>query len=215
LGRTPDFWHRPGTAKFRPLRTFVACEPGRSVSRPDVVLARAAGRLLEREDALPVVLHPNDEPAVLLRFVVQRAESSRPWCLAGLRGTIGVFTACVVVQHDHRRAYAVDRLGVLQHLPVTGRVAEGGAGASADLEMDAFGLAGVVVVKQELRLFCEERPTDLIVAVLWSPARTRPPCPAGCGTRIRNRRAHNLGRPTLLRPARPTWNVATARFAYG
>ena len=47
-----------------------------------------------------------------------------------------------VDEHDHRQPRAVARLGVFQHLPVAGRIAEGGARTAADFQVDAFRLAG-------------------------------------------------------------------------
>ena len=57
-------------------------------------------------------------------------------------------TNCVVVQYEHREALAVASLGVLQHLPVTGGVAERGIGPAPDHQVDTLGLAGIVVIQQ-------------------------------------------------------------------
>ena len=47
---------------------------------------------------------------------------------------------------------------VSQHLPVADRIAEGEARPAADHQMNAFGLARVVVVEQELWLRHQHRP---------------------------------------------------------
>jgi hypothetical protein len=59
---------------------------------------------------------------------------------------------------------------VFEHLPVTGRIAERRVRSAADHQVDAFRLAGVVVVEQKLGFFSEDRPTILVVAILCSPA---------------------------------------------
>src|SRR5262249_58312249 len=57
------------------------------------------------------------------------------------------------------------RLGVLEHLPVTGRVAERRVGAAANHQVDALGLAGIVVVEQQFGLFNQDRLPVLVVVV--------------------------------------------------
>src|SRR5271165_4411548 len=99
------------------------------------------GLVLKGENTLPVVLHADDDPAILL---------------------------CLVVEDQHREPRALPGLSVFQHLLVTGRVAERGRPA-ADYEVDALRLAGVVVVEQELGLLGQERLAVLFVAILRAP----------------------------------------------
>jgi hypothetical protein len=70
--------------------------------------------LLECEDPLPVVLHADDCPAVLLRFIIQRL-SERADLRVGksLRRSVGILALGVVVQHQQRQPSAVAGLGVL------------------------------------------------------------------------------------------------------
>jgi hypothetical protein len=75
---------------------------------------------------------------------------------SGLRRPIGVFRG-VVVQQQHLEPGAGAGRGPLQHLPVAGGVAERGIGPTADHQVNAFGLAGVVVVQQQLRLLGQVR----------------------------------------------------------
>src|SRR5262245_1530424 len=105
------------------------------------------------EDALPVGLHADDQPALLLRLVVKcLGEGADPGVRQSLRRAVGVFAYRIVVQENRRQPRATARLGVFEHLAVAGRVAECRHGPTADHQVDALGLAGVVVVQQELRL---------------------------------------------------------------
>src|SRR5208337_4578320 len=64
---------------------------------------KSRATLFEREDALPVVLHADDEPAVLLRLVVERLRERADLRVGQpLSRPIGVFAFRVIVQHDHR-----------------------------------------------------------------------------------------------------------------
>ena len=84
---------------------------------------------------------------------------------------VGVLPLPVVMQDEHRETRPVAGLGVLQHLPVTGGVAERRVRAAADHEVDSLGLPGVVVVEEQLRLLGQERLAVLAVAVLRSQRR--------------------------------------------
>ena len=69
--------------------------------------------------------------------------SGSPWA-----GPQAYSRLVVVVQHQHGKARAVAGLRVLQHLFVAGQITEGGVGPKPDHEVDAFGFAGIVIVKQ-------------------------------------------------------------------
>src|SRR5438128_252869 len=80
---------------------------------------------IECEDALPVVLHADDGPAFLLRFVIERLrEDADLGVRQPLGRTVGVLALRVVVEYQHQEPCAVARSRVLQHLTVAGRVAE-------------------------------------------------------------------------------------------
>ena len=60
---------------------------------------------LERENHFPVIFHADDCPALLLRFVVERLGERADFVSGkGLRGTVGIFAFCVVVEHEQRAA---------------------------------------------------------------------------------------------------------------
>src|SRR5690349_2505470 len=110
-----------------------------TVSRGKPPSARTAAPLFERKNSLPVVLHADDSPAVLLRLIVKRLRKSADLRIGKpLRRTIGVFAPCIVVQQQHHQSRTIACSCVLQHLPITGRVAESRARAAADLQMDAL-----------------------------------------------------------------------------
>src|SRR5437773_8086135 len=74
---------------------------------------------LEGEYLLPVVLHADHCPAVLLRLVIESLrESADLRVRQTLRRAIGIFALRVVVQDEHREPRPVSGLGVLQHLLV-------------------------------------------------------------------------------------------------
>jgi hypothetical protein len=62
-----------------------------------------------------------------------------------------------VVQNEHRQSRAVPGFGVFEHLPIAGRIAKRRDGPSTNFQVDALGLARIVVVKQELWFFAEDR----------------------------------------------------------
>src|SRR5262245_39174945 len=120
----------------------------------------------EREDALPVVLHADHIPAVLLRFVIQRLrEGADLGHGQPLRRAVGVLPLVVVVQHQHLQPRARAGTGPLQHLAVAGRVAERRDRPAADHQVNAFRLAGLVVIEQELRLLHQDWLAVLAIAV--------------------------------------------------
>src|SRR6184192_2630269 len=121
---------------------------------------------LEGEYLLPVVLHADHCPAVLLRLVIESLwESADLRVRQTLRRAIGIFALCVVVQDEHRESRAVAGLGVFQHLLVAGGVAKCRVRAAADHQVDAFGFATVVVVEQQLGVLGQERFALLVIAI--------------------------------------------------
>ena len=126
---------------------------------------------LKRKDYFPIILHADDCPAILLRLVVKSLGERADFRVGQpVSGTVRIFAFCIVVQDEHRDPRAVARLGIFEHLLVAGRVAEGDVGAAADHKMDAFGLAGIVVIEHELRFFGEEGLTVLGI-VIFGPER--------------------------------------------
>src|SRR5215475_8569490 len=80
---------------------------------------------LEREHLLPVVLHADDDPAALLRLVIERlGEGADPGVGQPLGRSVGILARRIVVQHEHREPHAGARLRIFQHLLIAGRVAE-------------------------------------------------------------------------------------------
>ena len=105
--------------------------------------------LLEGENAVPVVLHPDDCPALLVRLVVESlAESPDLGVGQPLRRSVGIFALVVVVQHKHHQPHAVACTDVFQHLLVAGRVAERCTRTAANLQVNTFGLSRIVVVQE-------------------------------------------------------------------
>src|SRR4030095_10968143 len=80
---------------------------------------------LERENILPVVLHADDDPAALLRLVVERLREGAALGVGRPLGrSVAILARRIVVQHEHREPRAIARLRILQHLLIAGRVAE-------------------------------------------------------------------------------------------
>src|SRR6516225_5825774 len=128
--------------------------------------------LIKGKDALPIVLHADDGPAVLLRLVVERLSKGADLRIGkSLRRTVGVFALRVVVEQEHHQPSAVARPRVLQHLSVTGRVAKRCTRATADLQVNALRFTGVVVVQKKLWFFGQKRLTVLAIAVLRAAGR--------------------------------------------
>src|SRR5262249_7801140 len=98
------------------------------------------------------------QPLLLASSARAGVEGSDPGVGQSPRRAVGVLTLGIVVQHQHGEPFAVPGLGVLQHLPVAGRVAERRVGPAADDQVDALWLAGVVIVQEQLRLLGEKRP---------------------------------------------------------
>src|SRR5271157_1004062 len=87
----------------------------------------------EGKDDFPVVLHADDEPAILLRLVVKRlGEGADLGVRQSLSWAVGILALGVVVQNKHRQPRAVAGFGVFEHLLVAGRIAERGDRPSAD-----------------------------------------------------------------------------------
>src|SRR5262245_26071511 len=102
----------------------------------------------EREDALPVVLHADHRPVLLLRLLVERGREGADLAVGqALRRPVGVFAGGVVVQHQHLEPRAGAGAAPFQHLAVAGRVAERRDRPTADHQVNAFRLAGLVVVE--------------------------------------------------------------------
>ena len=75
-----------------------------------------------REDGLPVVLHADDGPAVLLRMVVERGREVAEFDVRqSARRTVGEFARRIVVQHEQLEPRAAAALRVFQHLLVADR----------------------------------------------------------------------------------------------
>src|SRR5439155_10933213 len=122
--------------------------------------------LLECKNLLPITLHADDCPAVLFGFIVERlCERADLRVGQPLSRTVRILSLCIVVQHEHRQTRTVARLGVFEHLLVAGRVAERREGPTADHQVDSLRLAGIVVVKQQLRFFGQERSAALVITV--------------------------------------------------
>jgi hypothetical protein len=112
------------------------------------------------------VRRPDYRPAVLLRFVVQRLRERADFGVwQSLRRSIGIFARRIVVQDQQRQPGTIARLGVFQHLPVAGRIAERNDRAAADHHVNALGLTRIVVVQQQLWLLGENRLAALVIAV--------------------------------------------------
>jgi hypothetical protein len=68
---------------------------------------------------IPVVLHADDEPAVLLCFIVEGlGEGADLGVWKPQRRTIGLLALCIVMQYEHAEPLSLPGLGVLKHLPV-------------------------------------------------------------------------------------------------
>src|SRR5271163_2695419 len=122
---------------------------------------------LEREDALPVVLHANDDPALLPGHIVHLlAEGPDRRIRQSLRGAVGVFAHRVVVQHRDRKPRAAARLHVLQHLLIIGGgIAEGRIGSTRVHQPEILDLSRAKIIERQLGLPYENGPVVLIVAV--------------------------------------------------
>src|SRR5262249_14382073 len=127
----------------------------------------ASRALLESEDPLPVVFHADDGPVFLFGLVIERLSESAD--LAGrqsLRRAVGIFAICVIVHDQHHQPRAIAGARVLEHLPVAVRIAKGRARSTANHQMNALGLARLVIVQEQFRLLREERLAVLVIAKL-------------------------------------------------
>src|SRR5262249_26470060 len=123
------------------------------------------GSVLERKNVLPVILHADHRPAVLLRLVVKRLREGADLAVGQAGGgAVSVFARSIVMQHEHLEPRASAGAGPLKHLPVAGRIAEGRVGTLADHEVNSFRLASVVVVEQQLRVLGQEWLAILSIA---------------------------------------------------
>src|SRR5262249_10946777 len=112
-----------------------------SIVGTSATIAQSAGARLavERKHAIPVVLHADDRPAVLLRLCVELGRERADLTVGQpLRGPVGILALVVVVQHQHLQPRACAGAGVLQHLAVTGRVAERRVRPAADHEVNTL-----------------------------------------------------------------------------
>src|SRR6185436_6306722 len=137
---------------------------GRARAPPSDVVGDASW--FESEDALPVLLHADDGPALLLGLVVEGL-GERADLAGGETGSrsVRVLARRIVVQHQHHESCSVARARVLEHLTVPGGIAKGRVGPPADHQVNPLGLPGVVVVEEEPGLLGEEGPAALVVAV--------------------------------------------------
>ena len=121
---------------------------------------------LEPEDALPVVLHADNDPAILLGLVEQLL-SKRTYLRVGeaLGWPIRIFAHRIVVEDEHFEPRAIARCGVFEHLTVAGGVAKRRMGPPADHQVNALGLTRVVVILEKLRVFGQDRLTVLVIAI--------------------------------------------------
>ena len=114
--------------------------------------------LLEREDLLPIVLHADHRPAVLLRMLIKRWREGTQFDVRQSAGrTVGVFTRRIIVQHQQLEPRAAAALRVFQHLLVATGISEGGDGTAADVLVDADGLVGLVIIEVQFRQTHEHR----------------------------------------------------------
>src|SRR5262249_53050862 len=136
-------------------------------ARAHVQHHRASRALFESEDPLPVVFHADDGPAFLFRLAIKRlSEGADFGGWQSLGWAVGVFTICVIVHDQHHQPRAIAGVGVLEHLPVAVRIAKGRARPTANHQMDALGLASLVVIQEKFRLLREERHAVLVIAEL-------------------------------------------------
>ena len=101
---------------------------------------------------LPIVLHADDGPAVLLRLLVKRRREGTQFDVRqSARRAVGVFARRIIVQHQQLEPRAAAALRVFQHLLVADGIAERGDGPAADVLVDADGLVAFVVIEVQLR----------------------------------------------------------------
>src|SRR5215813_2916336 len=92
---------------------------------------------LKGEDAVPIILHANHYPTLVLRLVMERlGEGTALGVWQSLCRAVGVLALGIIMQHEHREPRTITGTCVLQHLSVARRVAERSV---IDHQMDAFG----------------------------------------------------------------------------
>src|SRR5262249_35210151 len=80
---------------------------------------------LKGEDAVPIVLHANHYPTLVLRLVMERlGERTDLGVWQSLCRAVGVLALGIIMQHEHREPRTITGTCVLQHLSVARRVAE-------------------------------------------------------------------------------------------
>jgi hypothetical protein len=95
-----------------------------------------------RENGRPIVLHARDRPTFRLRFVETLVE------LADLGlAVVGPIALGVGVVYVEAESRAAARSGPLEHLQVAIGVAESGDWSAADVTLNAYGFALLVVVE--------------------------------------------------------------------
>src|SRR5262245_51192835 len=123
----PDAPNNPVTATTVQMIRFASIEraPPDGASGPRL--------LVKREDPLPVTLHGDHRPPVLLGLVVERGGERADLGGGQAQGrAIGILALLVVVQHQHHQPLAAAGTGIFQHLAVAVRVAECRIGPAAD-----------------------------------------------------------------------------------
>src|SRR6478752_6913688 len=77
---------------------------------------------LKRKNHLPIVLHADDSPAVLLRLIIEGLSESADFRIGKpFSGPVSVFPFGVIVQDEERKPRAISGLGIFEHLLVAGR----------------------------------------------------------------------------------------------
>src|SRR4029077_8307138 len=129
-------------------------------------LGPARSFVFKRKDYLPIVLHADDSPAVLLRLIVKGLRERADLRIGQARGrAVGVFAFRVVVKHQHAKSRTAAGFGVFEHLLIAGRVAKRRIGTAADHQVNALGFAGVIVIQKHLRLLGQERLAILVITI--------------------------------------------------
>src|SRR5262245_42474687 len=82
--------------------------------------------LFESEDAFPIVLHADHDPALFFCFIVKcLRECSDFGVRQPLRWSICIFTLSIIMQYDHREALAGAGFCVFEHLLIAGGISYG------------------------------------------------------------------------------------------
>src|ERR1035437_9857480 len=94
------------------------------------------------KDGLPVVLHADNSPVVLLRLIVKRLREGTQFDVwQSLCRTVSVFTRRIVVKNQKLEPSATAALRVLQHRPVADGITDRHERPAADLLVDADGFS--------------------------------------------------------------------------